>query len=112
MCTGSELIFTGATYNGEKKRFHINLNGNGEDVVLHLNPRFKFFEDTIVLNSRSYAGWGTEERHRNRMSVGDQFRIRIVCHHSNFLIYVNDKEVASSYGNPLISKIPLSGGTL
>uniref|UniRef100_A0A915N2N8 Galectin n=1 Tax=Meloidogyne javanica TaxID=6303 RepID=A0A915N2N8_MELJA len=94
--TGSEIIFHGATYNGERKRFHINLLGEGDNVVLHFNPRFKFLEDTIVLNSKTYAGWGTEERHRNRLSLGDSFRIRLVCHHSHFLIQVvNDKEVAN-----------------
>ncbi|KAF7634227.1 Galectin [Meloidogyne graminicola] len=93
--TGSEIIFHGATYNGELKRFHINLLGQGDDVVLHFNPRFKFLEDTIVLNSRTYVGWGTEERHRNRLSLGDSFRIRLVCHHSHFLVQVNDKEVAN-----------------
>ncbi|KAL3075673.1 hypothetical protein niasHS_012503 [Heterodera schachtii] len=94
MQTGAEVIMTGATYNGQQKQFVVNLNGRGDDVVLHVNPRFKFLEDTIVLNNRSYAGWQKEERHRNKFAVGDTFRLRIVCHHSHFVIIVNDKEIA------------------
>lgn len=69
--TGSEIILTGATYNGQKKQFAVNLNGEGDNVVLHMNPRFKFLEDTIVLNNRTYAGWQKEERHRNRWGSRD-----------------------------------------
>uniref|UniRef100_A0A183C0Y8 Galectin n=1 Tax=Globodera pallida TaxID=36090 RepID=A0A183C0Y8_GLOPA len=94
MQIGSEVILNGATYAGQQKQFSVNLNGQGDDVVLHVNPRFKFLEDTIVLNNRSYAGWQKEERHRNKFSVGDAFRLRIVCHHSHFLIIANDKEIA------------------
>nr|CAD2157762.1 unnamed protein product [Meloidogyne enterolobii] len=86
--TGSEIIFHGATYNGERKRFHINLLGKG--IML-------FCISILDLNflNKTYAGWGTEDRHRNRLSLGDSFRIRLVCHHSHFLIQVNDKEVAN-----------------
>ncbi|KAM6360786.1 galectin-4-like, partial [Pluvialis apricaria] len=46
-------------------RFRVDLGrgpGAGDDVALHLNPRFEEAEGAAVLNSRSGGHWGAEQR--------------------------------------------------
>jgi hypothetical protein len=89
----AEVILSGASYNGSRRSFAINLRAAADDVALHVNPRFGHYgEHTIVLNSYERDEWKREERHSNPMRIGDQFRIRIVNHEAHFLIELNDRE--------------------
>uniref|UniRef100_A0A915EIB0 Galectin n=1 Tax=Ditylenchus dipsaci TaxID=166011 RepID=A0A915EIB0_9BILA len=66
----------------------------GSDIALHFNPRFRHFsEHTIVLNTSRHGDWQTEERHKNKLSIGDTFCLRISLHHNHFLVELNDRHI-------------------
>jgi len=62
----------------------------GQDIALHVNFRFKTFEHTVVVNTCSGGHWQKEERHHNRLKLGDGFRVKIVNHEKHFVIEVNE----------------------
>ncbi|KAI1707638.1 galactoside-binding lectin domain-containing protein [Ditylenchus destructor] len=94
LCPDAEIVVHGSVFNGERKSFEVNFVADCGDIALHFNPRFKHFsEHTIVLNTQDGGCWKREERHKNRMNIGDTFRLRIVNHHAHFLIEVNDHHV-------------------
>jgi len=89
----AEIVVHGAVFSGPCKSFSVEYK-TPNDTALHFNPRFKHFsEHTIVLNTHCHGQWQTEERHKNRLHVGDTFRLRIVNHHKHFLIELNDHHV-------------------
>jgi len=89
MPAGAEVSFKGILIDGPNKGFCINLLGYGDDIALHLNPRFKFFEHEIVLNSHQQGSWQNEERYENPLRVGHEFRLRLLNDGHQFSVDIN-----------------------
>ncbi|KAI1711511.1 galactoside-binding lectin domain-containing protein [Ditylenchus destructor] len=89
----AEITITGKPYPGHEKRFDVNFRVGPSDIALHINPRFRFLENTIVLNSYVYGLWQKEERRSNRIRMDEPFALKIVVHSGHFKIYVDNVEV-------------------
>ena len=75
-------------------RFVVNLfcgPHNGDEIALHVSVRFN--EDCIVRNSRTYAGWGAEERLGPHFPfIREQnFEILILCDPTDFKVRKNPR---------------------
>lgn len=71
---------------GQEKCFVVELYA-GNDIALHLGARFGYMGETaIVLNSQQWGKWQKEERHKNKLGVGEPFRLQIVNHEKHFLV--------------------------
>lgn len=62
------------------------------DIALHINPRFKFFETTTVLNSYTYGMWQKTDIFYPLVNERP-FKIRIVCMEKHFKVGAIDKVV-------------------
>ncbi|KAH7712507.1 galectin [Aphelenchoides avenae] len=85
----AEIELEGAVIPGHEKCFVVELCA-GNDVALHLSARFGYMgESAIVLNTQQSGKWQEEERHGNKLGVGEPFRLQIVNHEKNFLVRIH-----------------------
>lgn len=91
---GAEFVVQGSSFTGSNNGFSIDFLASANDIALHINPRFKFLEHTIVFNTYQYGKWQREERHGNKIKHGDQFRLRIVNRDTDYMIELNDHHLA------------------
>lgn len=74
------------------EKFVLNLTsgiGKGDDVALHVNPRFA--ESAIVRNSRKGESWGKEEKDGAMpMLPGQPFKMAVAITKDAFILSVND----------------------
>ncbi|XP_053131362.1 galectin-9 isoform X2 [Hemicordylus capensis] len=85
----SKSIIVAGTVSPVATRFHVNLKA-GQDIALHLNPRFN--ENVFVRNSKLRGAWGSEERSLPSgmpFSRGQPFSIWILCEPQCFMVAVN-----------------------
>ncbi|XP_077366520.1 galectin-8-like [Festucalex cinctus] len=86
---GSSVVIRGRA-DQAAERFAVNLRvGDGDDIALHLNPRFK--QHAIVLNSFLSGSWGAEERRTDVFPFGPglYFEMIIRCEADSFRVAVN-----------------------
>lgn len=81
-----EIEVEGKPIFGQEKGFVVELCA-GNDLALHISVRFgQSGETAIVLNSQQWGKWEKEERFKNKLVVGDPFRLQIVNHEKHFLV--------------------------
>uniref|UniRef100_A0A915DA82 Galectin n=1 Tax=Ditylenchus dipsaci TaxID=166011 RepID=A0A915DA82_9BILA len=90
LSTNAEIVVTGKPYHGPNKSFGVNFRVGSNDIALHINPRFKFLEHRIVLNSQVYGLWQKEERHSNYIRMDEVFTLKVCAHNDHFKIYVDN----------------------
>ncbi|KAH7702847.1 galectin [Aphelenchoides avenae] len=89
----AEIELEGAVVPGPEKCFVVELCA-GNDIPLHLSARFGYMgESAIVLNAQQSGKWQEQERHENKLGVGEPFRVQIVNHEKNFLIHLNGQNM-------------------
>ncbi|XP_042223768.1 tectonin beta-propeller repeat-containing protein 1-like isoform X2 [Homarus americanus] len=89
---GHYLSVSGKIYNSADQ-FHINLQtsrGTDTSIALHINPRF--FQKSVVFNSKKKGIWGHEEHSDlGPLSPGSECEISILCCDDDLKISLNDK---------------------
>ncbi|OCT64862.1 hypothetical protein XELAEV_18041101mg, partial [Xenopus laevis] len=78
--------------NPNPKRFVVDLK-KGQDIALHINPRFHERPHVIVRNSMINTKWGPEERQAPKFpfAAGQPFKIQVHCEADHYKVAVNNE---------------------
>ncbi|KAM8920809.1 galectin-3 [Pelodytes ibericus] len=80
--------------NPNPKRFNIDFK-RGNDIALHINPRFDEQTRVIVRNSMVNGKWGSEEREGGKFPFqpGQPFMLQVLCEADCYKVSANNEQL-------------------
>ncbi|NP_001079643.1 lectin, galactoside-binding, soluble, 3 L homeolog [Xenopus laevis] len=88
------MITIQGTVNPNPKRFAVDFK-RGQDIALHINPRFDERPNIIVRNSMIGNRWGPEERKAPKFPfvAGQPFKIQVLCEADHYKVGINNENL-------------------
>ncbi|XP_020797520.2 beta-galactoside-binding lectin [Boleophthalmus pectinirostris] len=95
-----QTLTLGGTIKPDAAKFAVNISPDGNDITMHVNPRFDSDGDqnTVVCNSYQDGAWCEEQREAGfPFTAGGEFKMSITFNPGDFLVVLPD---GSSFSFP------------